>query len=124
MLTLSIYQVHCLMGISRSATVVCAYLVATSSMLAHEAIDFVISKRSIVCPNLGFRNQLETYASRFYAGGAKANAEEATAKGRIAHVSEGIAHRIRKLRSRRGGVDQVSQSGSTRRKSGSEEAIS
>ncbi len=52
------------MGISRSATVVSAYLVATTMMQPHEAIDFVQSKREIVCPNLGFRRQLEVYASR------------------------------------------------------------
>lgn len=57
-------QVHCAMGISRSATVVSAYLVATTSMQPHEAIEFVQSKREIVCPNLGFRRQLDVYASR------------------------------------------------------------
>ncbi|KAI1791828.1 phosphatases II [Ganoderma leucocontextum] len=57
-------QVHCAMGISRSATVVSAYLVATTLMQPHEAIEFVQSKREIVCPNLGFRRQLEVYASR------------------------------------------------------------
>ncbi|KAI0344996.1 DSPc-domain-containing protein [Trametopsis cervina] len=57
--------VHCLMGISRSATVVCAYLIATAQMTPDEALDFVMQKRSIACPNLGFRLQLETYASRF-----------------------------------------------------------
>ncbi|PIL24662.1 hypothetical protein GSI_12546 [Ganoderma sinense ZZ0214-1] len=56
--------VHCAMGISRSATVVSAYLVATRSMQPHEAIEYVQSKREIVCPNLGFRRQLEVYASR------------------------------------------------------------
>ncbi len=70
-------------------------------MQAHEAIDFVISKRNIVCPNLGFRYQLETYATRFYAGGTKAKAGPTTSTGRLAHaVSEGIAERIRKLKSR------------------------
>ena len=57
-------QVHCAMGISRSATVVSAYLVATTLMHPHEAIEFVQSKREIVCPNLGFRRQLDVYASR------------------------------------------------------------
>nr|VWO98233.1 Chloride channel protein [Ganoderma boninense] len=56
--------VHCAMGISRSATVVSAYLIATASMQPHEAVEFVQSKREIVCPNLGFRRQLDAYASR------------------------------------------------------------
>lgn len=99
-------QVHCLMGISRSATVVCAYLVATASMQAHEAIDFVISKRSIVCPNLGFRYQLEDYATRFDAGVRKARTLSDHPKGRLANVSEGIAARIRMLRSRTSHVDK------------------
>ena len=54
-----------MMGVSRSATVVWAYLVATTSMGVDEALDFIIQKRSIVCPNLGFRLQMETYATKF-----------------------------------------------------------
>ena len=55
------------MGISRSATVVCAYVIATAepSMTVSEAIAFVQSKRPAVCPNPGFRTQLESYATRF-----------------------------------------------------------
>ena len=53
------------MGISRSATVVCAYLVATTPLIPSEAIDFVRAKRGVVCPNLGFRQQLETYGKQF-----------------------------------------------------------
>jgi len=88
--------VHCLMGISRSATVVCAYLVATTPMTAPEAIDFAISKRPIVCPNLGFRRQLETYSIQFYSGKGLATKNVF----RITGVGGGIAARIRKLRSR------------------------
>jgi atypical dual specificity phosphatase len=55
------------MGVSRSATVVCAYVIATaeSSMTASEAIAFVKSKRPAVRPNPGFRMQLESWATRF-----------------------------------------------------------
>ncbi|KAI0642259.1 phosphatases II [Trametes meyenii] len=56
--------VHCAMGISRSPTVVCAYLIATKGMSPHEALDFVTSRRAIVCPNLAFRRQLEMYTAR------------------------------------------------------------
>jgi len=58
-------QVHCMMGVSRSTTVVCAYLVATTNVTAAEAIAHVQSIRGVVNPNLGFRRQLETYRLGF-----------------------------------------------------------
>jgi len=84
-------MVHCLMGISRSATVVCAYLVATMGMTPDEAIDAVRAKRMIVCPNLGFRRQLEVYATQVQGGRGKA-------RRRPGKVGENIAEAIRKLR--------------------------
>jgi len=57
--------VHCKLGISRSATVVCAYLIATTNLSAEESIAHVQSLRGIVCPNLGFRLQLREYATRY-----------------------------------------------------------
>ncbi|KAH9930308.1 protein-tyrosine phosphatase-like protein [Fomitopsis serialis] len=51
--------VHCLVGMSRSATVVCAYILATTNMTPSQSISFVASKRSVVSPNVGFRKQLE-----------------------------------------------------------------
>ncbi len=53
------------MGISRSATVVIAYLIATSQMTPHEALAAVRAKRAIVRPNRGFVSQLHEYHSRF-----------------------------------------------------------
>ncbi|KAJ8516873.1 hypothetical protein ONZ45_g5885 [Pleurotus djamor] len=53
--------VHCVQGISRSATVVCAYVMATKGMTAPKSIAYVQERRTIVCPNIGFRRQLETY---------------------------------------------------------------
>ncbi|KAI0079363.1 phosphatases II [Panus rudis PR-1116 ss-1] len=87
--------VHCVMGISRSATVVCAYLIATQAMQAHEALEFVIARRRIVCPNLGFRRQLELYAARCAAKGAKA---KTPASRRSKGISVGVAERIRKFK--------------------------
>ena len=53
------------MGISRSTTVICAYLVASNQMSAQEALEFVVAKRSIATPNSGFQAQLlETYVLR------------------------------------------------------------
>ena len=51
------------MGISRSTTVVLAYLIATTKMTPREALAAVRSKRTIVRPNRGFMSQLEQYYS-------------------------------------------------------------
>ncbi|KAI9464422.1 protein-tyrosine phosphatase-like protein [Lactarius psammicola] len=58
-------MVHCAMGISRSATVVIAYLIATTQMTPREALAAVRAKRAIVRPNRGFMSQLHEYHSRF-----------------------------------------------------------
>ena len=55
--------VHCLMGISRSPTLVAAYLMKTKLMTATEALTFLVQRRSIVCPNDGFRAALERWGS-------------------------------------------------------------
>jgi hypothetical protein len=52
------------MGISRSSTVVIAYLVATTKMTPREALASVQSKRAIVRPNRGFMSQLREYHSK------------------------------------------------------------
>jgi hypothetical protein len=57
-------QVHCFMGISRSSTIVMAYLIATTTMTPHEALAAVRSKRTIVRPNRGFMYQLQEYYSK------------------------------------------------------------
>jgi Dual specificity phosphatase, catalytic domain len=81
-------EVHCLMGISRSATVVCGYLVATMKMTPDEALAAVKAKRGIVCPNMGFRRQLEEYARQVQRGKGRA---------RPARLGENVAEVIRKL---------------------------
>ncbi|KAF8196801.1 protein-tyrosine phosphatase-like protein [Mycena galopus ATCC 62051] len=91
--------VHCFQGVSRSATVVCAYIVATTYMTASESIAYTQSKRSIVCPNLGFRNQLQAWSIQFYGNNAKR-----TGDSRVARISDGIAERIRELRATAGGT--------------------
>ncbi|PRP83472.1 putative dual specificity phosphatase, catalytic domain protein [Planoprotostelium fungivorum] len=53
--------VHCQKGVSRSSTVVMAYLMKLKDIGFNEAADFVISKRPIVCPNIGFMRQLQLY---------------------------------------------------------------
>ncbi|KAJ4473630.1 protein-tyrosine phosphatase-like protein [Lentinula aciculospora] len=60
----NVVLVHCFQGISRSATVICAYLISTAGMTAMESINFVQSKRRIASPNNGFRKQLHLYTKR------------------------------------------------------------
>lgn len=50
--------VHCMYGISRSATNVIAYLMKHRNMSAIDARSFVATKRRIISPNNGFWNQL------------------------------------------------------------------
>jgi protein-tyrosine phosphatase len=51
--------VHCAAGVSRSATVVIAYLMVRKNMLLKDALEHVQRARPIVCPNPGFMEQLK-----------------------------------------------------------------
>lgn len=53
--------VHCMAGVSRSTTAVCAYLMKQNFWSASEALEFVKSKRSVANPNESFYKQLEVY---------------------------------------------------------------
>lgn len=61
-------------------------------MTAPQSIAYVQAKRSIVCPNSGFRNQLDTYSVQFHGNGAKRSGS------RMSRMTEGIAERIRELK--------------------------
>ena len=50
---------HCAAGVSRSASILIAYLMREKKMKYQEAHDFVKSKRSIIIPNSGFVQQLK-----------------------------------------------------------------
>jgi len=50
--------VHCLMGVSRSSSIVIAYLMIHRNMSFQTALELVRSKRSCVQPNPGFVKQL------------------------------------------------------------------
>lgn len=58
--------VHCYFGVSRSATVVIAYIMKKYSMSYHEAFEKVKLKRNIVFPNQGFVTQLKLYKQMNY----------------------------------------------------------
>uniref|UniRef100_A0A0R3SDP4 Protein-tyrosine-phosphatase n=1 Tax=Hymenolepis diminuta TaxID=6216 RepID=A0A0R3SDP4_HYMDI len=53
--------VHCVAGVSRSPTLVLAYLVKHAHMTLAEAYDHVRSLRPCICPNAGFWRQLIAY---------------------------------------------------------------
>jgi protein phosphatase slingshot len=54
--------VHCLAGVSRSATVVAAYLMKVDGLGLEEALKHIRRKRPLVNPNPGFISQLRQYA--------------------------------------------------------------
>lgn len=49
---------HCQKGVSRSATIVIAYLIKKFKVTYKDALDFVKKKRSVVKPNEGFEMSL------------------------------------------------------------------
>jgi protein-tyrosine phosphatase len=55
--------VHCLAGISRSATIVAAYLIKKYKINADQALSIIAQRRRIIDPNSGFRKQLAQFAS-------------------------------------------------------------
>jgi dual specificity phosphatase 12 len=56
--------VHCLMGISRSPTIVAAYLIKRRQMTRDDALSYLVERRPIVDPNDGFRTALLTWSEQ------------------------------------------------------------
>ncbi|CAD5216190.1 unnamed protein product [Bursaphelenchus okinawaensis] len=56
--------VHCLMGVSRSATIVTAYIMTITKMDPTVTIRFIRSRRDVVNPNNGFCEQLEVFKDK------------------------------------------------------------
>lgn len=54
--------VHCAEGVSRSVSVVAAYLMASHGWAPMQAIEFIKNKRRIANPNFGFVQQLQEYS--------------------------------------------------------------
>jgi len=50
--------VHCQAGVSRSPSIVAAYLISRSRKTLSEAFSFIKDRRSIVAPNINFMGQL------------------------------------------------------------------
>ncbi|KAK9812886.1 hypothetical protein WJX72_005260 [[Myrmecia] bisecta] len=53
--------VHCVAGVSRSATIVTAYLMQTEHLTSDQAISALQAKHPIACPNDGFLEQLRLF---------------------------------------------------------------
>lgn len=58
--------VHCAVGVSRSASMILAYLMKHNQWTYFEALNFVRSKRPCVGPNQGFQMQLHLWAMLGY----------------------------------------------------------
>lgn len=52
---------HCAYGVSRSATLIIAYLIKKLKISYEEAFIFVRRKRSVIKPNKGFEEQLRLW---------------------------------------------------------------
>ena len=63
--------VHCRMGISRSASTVCAYLMKEKLWKKDDALNYVEKCRPIICPNPGFQKQLDEFEGIIFARCAK-----------------------------------------------------
>jgi len=58
--------VHCMAGVSRSATIVIAYLMRYEHMNLKEALIFVKERRFIICPNRNFLFKLSDYEYKIH----------------------------------------------------------
>jgi atypical dual specificity phosphatase len=56
--------IHCVAGVSRSASLVCAYLIKYENMSLRQAYQYVKMARPIIRPNVGFWKQLIDYEKR------------------------------------------------------------
>lgn len=58
--------VHCLAGVSRSATLCLAYLMKYANMSLRDAYDYLKTRRPIIRPNNGFFRQLIEYERKLH----------------------------------------------------------
>jgi len=58
--------VHCAAGISRSSTIVIAYMMQAMRFSLKEAFKYVRERRPIISPNDGFSRQLQVYEDILY----------------------------------------------------------
>ncbi|KXJ12192.1 dual specificity protein phosphatase 14 [Exaiptasia diaphana] len=77
--------VHCVAGVSRSATLVIAYLMKYYKMTLKDSHDFVKKKRSIISPNYGFWNHLIDYEKKLF-GKSTVEKKETAKKKDVGYV--------------------------------------
>lgn len=70
--------VHCSKGVSRSTSMVVAYLMKIEAMTLDAALALVTSKRPIANPNASFRRQLEDFGEKLRRAAASAEAKKRT----------------------------------------------
>jgi len=58
--------IHCMAGRSRSATILCAYIIKNFGMDLDNTLKSIKEKRDIIDPNTGFINQLNNYYNSLY----------------------------------------------------------
>jgi dual specificity MAP kinase phosphatase len=58
--------VHCASGISRSATIIIAYVMRKKQLTYRKAQEMVSEVRPIICPNIGFVEQLKAYEKTLF----------------------------------------------------------
>ena len=68
--------IHCYAGISRSATIVLAYLMKSHHMSLTNALTYLISKRDCIAPNPGFMRQLQKYECELLRAASATSADE------------------------------------------------
>lgn len=65
--------VHCVQGVSRSASFVLAYLISKRKMTLQDALDYVKERRPCCKPNYGFLAQLSKFEHKLKPAVTKAN---------------------------------------------------
>jgi len=65
--------VHCAAGISRSSTIVIAYMMKTEQLTFKKAFKLVQSRRPVIAPNYGFKDQLLLWEKELVDQKAKCN---------------------------------------------------
>lgn len=58
--------IHCMAGISRSATIMCAYIMKEKSLKLKDALEYLRKRRVIINPNSGFMAQLKIYEGTLF----------------------------------------------------------
>jgi protein-tyrosine phosphatase len=68
--------IHCQKGISRSTTIVLAYLMKYKNMRLYDAYEYVKNRREKICPNNGFFEQLVRYDVQLFGKAEERNLNE------------------------------------------------